>query len=270
MQRLLETGSPGRLGFLVGLSVFVMVALLNGLGRLQTAENALLGLRFEVRGPRQPGEQVVLLSLEEGSIFAGAGVAPWSRQGLAELVRRLDRAGAAVIGLDLPALAGNVIPPRSLADDEILANAMRAHGRVVLPMVIRERGSAETGSPEVAMPFALGEGDLLRPKGLRPGQLTVPSVALVAAAAGLGATNIYPDVDGAAREAPLAVSWGNAIYPSFALELMRVSEAGEPGSAAVLDGGVRVAGVTYRTDAELEVLINYVGGYRDFPRLPYR
>ncbi len=270
MQRLSQRSSPVRVGLLVGLSVFVVVGLLGALGRLQSTENALLSLRFEVRGPRQVGDQVVLVTLEEGSVQAADGAAPWSREGLAELVRRLDNAGAAVIGLDLPGLAGNVIPARSPAEDELLARAMRQHGRVVLPIVIREAGEEQRAPGPAVRRFALGEGSVPRPRRLEPGYLAAPAAALTDAAAGLGVTNIYPDLDGAAREAPLAASWGGLVYPAFWVELLRVHEGVPAGEATVRGRRVSVGDTTFRADAELELLINYVGGYREFPRLPYR
>lgn len=270
MQRLLRRSPPGRLGIVIGVTVFVLVGLLNQLERLQPTENALLSLRFNLRGPRQAGDKVILLVLDESSDLQADGMLPWSRVGLARLVERLDYAGATVIGLDLPALAGNVIPPQTPAEEELLAQAMRRHGRVVLPMVIREHGPAEPHSIELAQRFALDRGRLPRPQHLIPGRLAVPSPALTAAAAGVGATNVYPDLDGAVREAPLAVSWEGTIYPSFWLELVRVFYGSKPGDGEVKSGRVRVGQWLYRTDAECEVLINYVGSYRAFPRLSYQ
>ncbi len=270
MERRSHSSSPARFGLLAGLGIFVVVSLLGALGRLQSTENALLSLRFEMRGPREVSPQVVLLTIEEGSVQAGEGSVPWSREGLTELVRRLDDGGAAVIGLDLAVLAGNVIPARSPAEDELLARAMRRHGRVVLPIVIREAGEGQRGpGPEVRR-FALGEGSVPRPRRLEPGYLAAPATLLAEAAAGLGTSNIYPDLDGVAREAPLAASWGGLIYPAFWLELLRVYEGIPPGEVTVEGRRVSVGATTFRADAELELLINYVGGYRDFPRVPYR
>ncbi|MEA3403813.1 MAG: CHASE2 domain-containing protein [Armatimonadota bacterium] len=268
MGRLLDRSVPERLGLAVGLSLFLLVLLLDGLGRLQGLENTLLGVRYELRGPRDPAAEVVLIPFEEGSIFAGEGALPWSRQGLAGVVARLDQAGAAVIGLDLPALAGGVIPPLRPGEDRMLAAAMKAHGGVVLPMVIRETASAAPPS-DAANRFALGPGRLPRPAHLRPGHLAVPSRTLCEAAAGLGTTNIYPDLDGSTIEAPLAASWGSTIYPSFWLELVRVLEGLPPGAAEMAEGEVRVGPRSYAVDPQAEILINYVGKYRQFPRLPY-
>ena len=87
MERRSHSSSPARFGLLAGLGIFVVVSLLGALGRLQSTENALLSLRFEMRGPREVSPQVVLLTIEEGSVQAGEGSLPWSREGLTELER---------------------------------------------------------------------------------------------------------------------------------------------------------------------------------------
>lgn len=269
MQRLPQLAAPRRFGLAIAIGVFAVVTLLGGLGRLQDAENSLLRARFDLRGPRRPSEQVLLLTFEEGETLGSEGGVPWSRERLAELIERLDRAGASAIGLDIAALAGGVIPPEAPGADEVLATAMRRHGGVVLPMVIRQKGVVDGGAARKAVQrFAIGSGALQRPMILRPGALSVPSGTLIDAAAGLGATNIYLDLDGAAREAPLAVSFEGTIYPALWLELVRVHEGLAASDVTVGRGEIVLGGRTLAANANLEVLINYVGGYRSFPRVP--
>ena len=134
MRRLFQLDAPRGTGIAVAIATFAVVMLLSALGRLQGTENSLLRMRFEARGTRNAGPAVILVTLEEGSTLAGPGALPWSRERLAGLVDRLDRAGASVIGLDIAALAGEVIPPEEPDGDDILADAMRRHGRVVLPL----------------------------------------------------------------------------------------------------------------------------------------
>lgn len=263
-----QRGGWRRVGLLVGLGVFVAVVLLSGLGRLRGMENSLLGLGFELRGTRATAPQVVLLTIEEGGVQAGEA-GPWSYRGLAELVERLDEADAAVIGLDLPALAGGLLPVPSPDADERLVDAMRAHGGVVLPAVMHE-GAPTGGSAAGIEPYAIGEGTLRRPERLEPGHLVVPEAELIAAAAGIGTTNVYPDPDGATREAPLAVSWNGSIYPAFWVELARVLADLPPGGVVVEERALAMGDRRLSADAEMEVLINYVGGYQAFPRIPYR
>ncbi|MFP4248599.1 MAG: CHASE2 domain-containing protein [Armatimonadota bacterium] len=272
MQRTPQHGFLRGSGAGVALGAFAVIMLLGALGHLQSLENSLLRARFDLRGPREATPQVLLLAIEEGGLSGVSGdeaaATPWSRRGLADLVDRLDQAGASVIGLDLPALAGEVISAQAPADDELLAEAMRRHGRVVLPMVLREAIVLDRGAAARAMErFAIGTGRLERPIGLRPGALAAPSEVLVSAAAGVGSTNIYLDLDGVAREAPLAVSHGGTIYPAMWLELARVFGGYEPGETSVAPKQVVLGDRAISTDRNLEALINYVGSHRDFPRI---
>lgn len=274
MLRSPQLDAARRFGLMVAIAAFAFVMMLGALGRLHNTENSLLRLRFHLRGPRQAGPQVLLLSLEEASTrrdLPDQGAAlPWSRRRLADLVGLLDRAGAAVIGLDLPALAGEVVPAESPRGDDVLARAMRTHGRVVLPMVIRESAVLDGGAARAAVRrFVIGSGELERPIGLRPGSLAVPSQTLVDAAAGVGTTNVYLDVDGAAREAPLAVSIERTIYPAFWLELLRVLEGLDPSVVRPGPSNLQLGERTIHANSNLEIMINYVGGYRDFPRVSY-
>ncbi len=260
--------SATRLPILAAVSVFVIVALLQGLGRLQGTENALLTLRFELRGEREPSPSIVVLASKTPEGEQG-GAAPWTTSGLARLVGRLGSAGASVIALDVPALARGYEAP---ADDEgtvKLAAAMKAHGRVVLPLLIKAEPTSYRTPSDAVIRFSCGRGKLLRPKNLRPGHLAVPPKALCEAAAGLGATNVYPDADAVVREAPLMVSSGGRLYPSFWLEVVRVHDRNRPGSARLTDDRVALGQRTFETDDEAEVTINYVGGYEHFPRVPY-
>ncbi|MFW5866466.1 MAG: CHASE2 domain-containing protein [Armatimonadota bacterium] len=271
MQRSTEPVSPRRHGVTVAFAAFAFVMLLGALGRLEGTENALLRMRFDLRGERPAAPQVLLLTIEEAAVRTESGAAspsmPWSRRRLADLVDRLDRAGASVIGLDLPALAGDVIPARTPADEALLAEAMRRHGRVVLPMVMRETVVLDRGETAATVErFVIAEGSLEKPVSLRPGGLAAPSPTLIDAAAGVGATNIYLDLDGAAREAPLAISVGGKIYPAFWLELVRVFDGLPPDAVRVEPRRVALDGRTIETNENLEVMINYVGGYLDFPR----
>ena len=256
-----------RSGIIAALVIFAAIGLLDALGRLQGVEHVLVGARYSLRGSRPPAPQVLLLTVEEASAAADEPALPWSRVSMAELIRALDRAGAAVIGLDLPILAGDLLPTGSAEEHRELAAAIRAHGRVVLPMIIRERPSTGGGGIEQLAPYALGKGEIRRPSSLLPGAIALPGAEIAKAAAGIGATNIYPDLDGVVREAPLAVSWAGTRYPSFWLELVRVFDGEPPGSATASPGRVQVGDREFLTNENFEIYINYVGGYREFPRL---
>ncbi len=257
------------LGPWIALAVFAAIAVLDGLGHLQGTENILLGLRFQMRGPREPSDTVVIVTLE--TPVAGAEAThPWPKRELTQTVKRLDAAGAAVIGLDLPGLAGEPELPDAEEDNAALAEAMRAHGGVVLPLVIKQEPASPQPPSETVARFSCGEGKLRRPISLEPGSLAAPTQTLAQAAAGLGATNVYPDSDGVVREVPLMVSAQQRLYPSFWLELVRVCDDHAPGTAQLHASGVTVGKRAFNTDSDAELIVNYAGGYRHFARIAYR
>jgi adenylate cyclase len=67
---------------------------------MRNLETKALDLRFHLRGETTPGAPVVLVVIDDRSI-AELGRWPWSRRHFAEIVQRLQAAGAKVIGLDL-------------------------------------------------------------------------------------------------------------------------------------------------------------------------
>src|SRR5437879_2449728 len=67
---------------------------------LRNAELLTLDIRFQMRGPLQPGPEVVLVTVDEASI-AELGRPPFSRAIFARSVEQAAKAGARVIGFDL-------------------------------------------------------------------------------------------------------------------------------------------------------------------------
>lgn len=110
-------------------------------------------------------DNIVIIAIDDSSIDT-LGYWPWRRGVHAQLLERLGQ--ARVVGFDLLLSDTNPAYPH---DDDQLAEAIAAHGRVVLPSMVANDGSA-----------------LLRPR---------PS--LERAAAKHGYFNIYPDEDGVIR-----------------------------------------------------------------------
>jgi adenylate cyclase len=67
---------------------------------LRSLEAKALDLRFQLRGVKSPAPEVVLVVIDDRSI-AELGRWPWSRKRFAEVVQRLQQAGAKVIAFDL-------------------------------------------------------------------------------------------------------------------------------------------------------------------------
>jgi len=195
---------------------------------LPMAEMRLADLIFLMRGPCQPQAPVVLVS--ETSV----STSHWSHPlvELAKVVSRVSEGQPKAIVISLTSLVGMPEDEPGISE---LAQAMRKAGNVVIPACLVPAGQAIRSKQSTG--FECGRGDLLVPAALRNGQIALPPLELFNEAAGVGTTNLYPDIDGVVRTFPLMVSAGGQLMPSLPLEAIRVAE-GEPVGSARLEGGL--------------------------------
>src|SRR4051812_47889163 len=100
-------------------SCVLAIVLLTGLNR--TLQNALTDMRFGWF-PRQASGDIVLVAIDSPSIEA-IGVWPWPRQKHAELIGKLERAGASDIVFDV-----DFSSPSNPAADQAFADALQQAG----------------------------------------------------------------------------------------------------------------------------------------------
>lgn len=135
--------------------------------------------------PPQPSSEIVIVAIDELSLER-LGRWPWQRTVHAELIDKLNAAGAETIVFD-------ILFPESSAEDTALAEAMRRQGNVVLPVHL---------SPPT-------NNHLLREE--------LPAPGLAAAASSLGHAHVELDGDGVARGLYLFNGLGNQLWPSLSL-----------------------------------------------------
>ena len=228
--------------------------------------------QYQRFAPRTAGAlPVVIIDIDETSL-AEIGQWPWPRDQLAEMVRRLFKMGAVVVGFDVIFAEPDRMSPPVLADrltgldedtrralrdlpaNEIVFSAIMRRTRVVLARATVTRkleGRAEAdGVAKLAFgqiggdprPFLLAYADVLR---------NLPD--LEAAASGLGNITLSPDRDGVARRVPLVVNVEGELLPSLTVEMLRVatgqSAIGIKSNSAGIDSVV-VAGVAIPTDSK--------------------
>jgi adenylate cyclase len=187
-----------------------------------------------------PSYPVRVLDIDEASL-AEIGQWPWPRTRLAEIIERLDEAGARTITVDLILAEADRWSPGNVArelsrftdlkpltekaaalpsNDDLLAKAV-AKAPVVLGFAGEPGASRQLVPPRA--PFAIAGDD---PKLFVPafpggvGSLPVLSEA----ATGIGAVNWIPERDQVVRRVPLLVNVGGALYPSLALETLRIAQ----------------------------------------------
>ncbi len=198
--------------------------------------------------PATPGSDVVVVSVDDASI-AKLGAWPWPRDVHASLIANLNSAGARVVAFSVPV---DTSPRTSEAErlrgalallessdlggseqaqqlrrllgesaagrepDAHLAEAMQAHGNVVLPADVR---LAETlgGKPELP-PLSLSIGDAATLRDARTAEVVAaPTPVLARAAAAIGHTQTIADGDGTVRSDVAALRVGEeTMLPSLA------------------------------------------------------
>ncbi|HYI28844.1 MAG TPA: CHASE2 domain-containing protein, partial [Bradyrhizobium sp.] len=126
-------------------SCVLAIVLLTGTNR--ALQNALTDMRFGWF-PRQASGDIVLIAIDSPSI-AKVGVWPWPRQKHAELIGKLENAGASDIVFDV-----DFSSPSNPVSDQALADALqKAGGSVVLPAFRQLVASGEGKTIHVNRPL---------------------------------------------------------------------------------------------------------------------
>lgn len=220
---------------------------------------------------------VRIVDIDDESLTA-LGQWPWPRTRLAELIVRLQDAGAAAVVFDFmfpepdrtsPNEMAAIWRPsphlrdylRTLPDHDQAMAAALARGGAVLGHAMQTQGKPPA---HLAKPFRVVN---LGPSPLPflhafPG--TVASLPILQdAAAGNGAISFIPDADGVVRRVPLLLRLGDDVIPSLAAEALRVGQGernylvkvAEQRGAGLQE--VRIGAVTVPTTARGEVWVHY-------------
>ena len=170
-------------------------------------------------------EDVVIVEIDEKSIEQ-YGQWPWKRSVLAEVIWKLREAGAGIIVL--PILFSE---EDRLGGDMDLAQALVQNG-----VVIAQAGTTQTNKN--AVPRGVAKiGDPLPWLFEWPGMLG-PIPLLGDNVDGVGVVNTTPEIDGVVRRLPLLMRVGEEVYPSVALEVIRVAVGDPSYQVKAGEGGV--------------------------------
>ena len=188
---------------------------------LERLDHLSLDAQTQWRGRLAPATEhpLVLVALDDASLQRLGTFAP-DRRLMAQAIDQLTAAEAKVIALDI------LMPEPARPDptsDAVLAQAMRASGRVLIPFVL----PGEAGSPNDPASSALRASALTQHSGeaaqryvaLRPVRLIAPLDSLTAAAAGVGHVSEPRGADGSLRFDLPALTFDDEVYPSMALRI---------------------------------------------------
>ncbi len=169
-------------GFLIGLGVSLVFALLFWVGLFKTWQDTFSDKIFPTRQARA---DIVIIAIDNPSI-SEIGRWPWDRKVFADLINTINKGKPYAIGLDVAFLE-----EQNQASDNTLASAINNADNVVL--------AAESENGRVLLP--------------------IPALRQQAS---VGIVNIDPDEDGVTRKVPLSVKDEDGkIYYHFSSEILR-------------------------------------------------
>jgi len=225
-------------------------------------DNTALDFQFRLRGERSPGQDVVLVLVDEKSLKE-IGRWPWPRDKQALLVDQIHAGEPAVLGLDIiyaepeesdtireikswlaatqqkEPLSNKVLGQletrlHALDTDQQFAQSLAQAGDLVLAMPFFVPESQATDSltdTTHTVPELLRRSEFMLVKQTKSAQESHPYKAMALLppldtfaqqATGLGHVYRLSDHDGVTRREVLALRHGDAYYPSFALEVARL------------------------------------------------
>ena len=232
--------------------------------------------------PRVPAPlPIVIVDLDDESL-AAYGQWPWPRSLLADLVNNLMAMGAGVIGFDIVFSEPDRLSPDRVAEalrgvDDAARQALAklpANDALFAQTIRRARvvlGQSMTSRPQVAASAEKARKTQVAELGGDPRPSIYAYLGIVrnlpgleAAAAGLGIFSIEPEIDGIVRRVPMIVRYGDDVYPTLVLDMLRVA-TGQNAIAVKSDpAGINSiliqtpgGGITIPTDAAGRAWVNY-------------
>lgn len=262
----MEIVKKGKLGILIGLSItaFTIVLMLLKLSPLETLEEKLLDYRFKIRGAIKHPDTVVIAAIDEKSIEK-LGRWPWDRDKIAELVNKLNDAGAEIIVFD-------IILSEKEKNDPLLGRVINDAGNVILPVVF----DFEKGSDLPESDFLLSSAftsivnhemfDKYNP--IMSKRVLIPVPEIIQNVMGLGHINMFPDSDGTLRWESLIIGYKDYLYPSITLQAAAFY-LGIPHEKVVIKAteGIQLGKRFIPTDRWGRSLIHYYGSNQTFKHI---
>ncbi len=279
------------------LTLFFLGAFLLQWYPLQLLEFKSYDLRVKLR-EKKVTSPVVIVAVDDNSINK-IGRWPWPRMLMADMVDLLVEGGASTIGLNVlytepdknsglaeirtlkeefqvlpnyetdPQLgafyASMLKVERQLDNDARLSASVAAAKNVVLPLYLTL--GEQLGNEDPNLPDYLRQNSVAGVATLSPPQaleVVAPIPDLAAGALALGHMNILADEDGSVRRESLFIDYHGRLIPSIALQTVLKYLKYSNANIRVADG-LQVGKIGIPTDAGLQLLVSYNGGFGTFP-----
>ncbi|HEV2614800.1 MAG TPA: CHASE2 domain-containing protein [Gammaproteobacteria bacterium] len=241
------------------------------LGRL---EDLVYDVRLNASLPARavPKNPIVVIDIDEKSVRE-IGRWPWSRDKLAQLVEKLYAQGATVIAFDMlfSEPEGNQTCGVGTNQDTVFQKVLEeGKGKVVLGSFLSNEHEISIGQlPKPAVELApLNLTNIVLPK-MQSYISNIPQFQN--AVDNGGVLSIIPDSDGILRRYSLLQRYGDNLYPSLALEAVKLYLLEKNVSITVdtinnekLLSSIRLGNMTILTDPIGRVYVPYIGPARSF------
>ena len=239
-------------------------------------DNRLRDFMFVMRGELPKNDKVVIVDIDEKSLQQ-YGQWPWSRDLIAKLLYKLTDAEAGIIGLDIVFAEADRTSPHLFAKkfpqltnklenyDKILANCFM-QTPVVGGYIFTFDKTLNTTTPLIPAVFiqkGVGQNSpVLEPKGIIL-NIDILQDALYSS----GFFNNTPDNSGMIRNVPLIMKYDGVIYPSLALEMVRIYTNTSKVEVLGDESGVKnikLNDITIPTDNVGRLVVNFRGPSKHF------
>jgi len=232
---------PKKAGLSIPFLLGLIIVLISLGGLLDGAEDGLYDLYYQIRGPQDPGEDIVIVAIDEKSI-AEIGPLPWSREVHAGLLKVLKSAN--VVAFDLL-----FDFPDEMATDQLFANLVEESGNVVLAsMFIYDQ--AVTGEWYQS--------------------LVLPYQELTSNAAATGFINVPVDRGNLIRKVTVVdTNYFDTPYPSFSLAVAMQSLALTPEGLHISNNHLVAGAFSVLLNQANQCYIHFWGPGGTFPTYSY-
>lgn len=177
----------------ISLAAIILAYLIGFSSTIHTLELKFLDMRFSLRGPVELEESpVVIVKIDDQSDESTPQRWPWPRAYFAQVIKNLNAAGAAVIGVDVIFDQPDV---DSTASDNELAEVLKQYDNVVLAGKILRSQNYSTIYP--------------------------PYKKFVTEENNWGLVAVEADLDGFYRRYLVTDTYNDSLYPSFVAEIIR-------------------------------------------------
>lgn len=243
-------------------------------------DNRLRDFMFNIRGEIKPkSDSVIIIDLDEKSLKT-LGQWPWSRDVLAKILYNLNNAEIAIIGFDIVFAEEDRTSPHKIFKEFDLHkdnipnfDLDFAHSVANTPTILgyqfefAQKDYINKTAPSIQTIFIeknknIAEDYLIKAKGTI---LNIPIIQDNSYSSGF--FNNIPDDSGIIRSVPLIISYDDEIYPSLALESLRIGLGIKRITINYDENGVKnlqIGEFNIPTDRHGRLLINFRGKEKTF------